>query len=86
MKAKLKLRLWVWLHCKKIGEKLWVCRRYTGQVMLMPSLFKLAGQLVEVRLTDKNALGDPSDAAFLLMEGLHPFWIPNWFIAEVWDD
>jgi len=88
MKAKMKSKLWVWLHCKKVtdedGWTYWMYKRLDDtQVYLCETVFALAGKVVNVRLGDKDVLDDPSDSAFNLMEGMYPFWIPNWFIKKV---
>lgn len=90
MKIKLKSKLWVWLYCKKATDAdnwtYWMCRRLGDtQVYLCEPVLALAGKVVEVILVDGDALKDTADSAYRLANG-HPFWVPNWFIAEVFCD
>lgn len=86
MKIKLKSKLWVWLHCKRIKQSHFKYKVYgNNQVYLYPSVFRRAGKVVEAVLVDKDALGVLSDAAYMIKVNGHQVWVPNWFISEVFN-
>lgn len=91
MKIKLKSKLWVRLHCRKVTDAdnwtYWTHRRLGGtQVYLCKAVLELAGKVVEAVLADEDELNNPADASYRLVTGGRPFWVPNWFIKEVWDE
>lgn len=87
MKIKLKSKLWVWLHCKRDSEwGMMKCKKYGDlQVYLCPSVLSHAGEVVDATLVDKDALDFPADTAYMIDVNKHSYWVPNWFINEVFN-
>ncbi len=88
MKIKLKSKLWVWLHCKRDSWDSGVMRykKYGNeQVYLYPSVLSHADETVDADLVDKDALDFPADAAYMINVNKHSYWVPNWFISEVFN-